>query len=116
MVEVNLNITKGLPYSRRIRVTDGKLTWPTLDELEVKSDVRVSAVSTGTLKGSLAAFITPSFEGNDLILELRMSGKDTRTFSGGFYDIVVSDKGTDDIRAIRVLKGRVEMDRLVTGE
>jgi hypothetical protein len=113
--DVELNLTGGLPYSRRIRVTDGAKIWPTLDLLEVRSEVRVSPIWTSRLKATLSPFITPSIEGDDLILDLKLTGAQTRELSGGHYDVVVTDKGSVDDRGIRVLKGVLRIEQLTTG-
>jgi hypothetical protein len=115
MVEVDLDVIGGLPYSRRIRITDGVNTWPTLDDFEVRSEVRVSRSSSSTLRATLGIFITSSIDGNDIVLDLQMTGSDTRSLLGGYYDIVVSDKGDVDLRGIRVLTGQLRVDQLITG-
>jgi hypothetical protein len=115
MNDVELNVTGGLPYSRRIRVTNGANIWSSVDDLEVRSQVRVSPDWRSTLKASLSSFITASIDGDDLILDLKLTGSQTRTLSGGHYDIVVTDKGSDDVRGIRVLKGILRLEPLTTG-
>lgn len=114
MNDVNLKITAGLPYARRIRIKDGKNVWPSLDDLEVRSEVRVGVSSTSKLKATLRPFITPSFDLNDLILDLQMTGNATRSLLGGYYDIVVSDVGPTDTRAIKVVGGTLTVEKLVT--
>lgn len=115
MVDTSLDITGGLPYNRRVRVVNGAITWPTIDDFEVASEIRVSADKGAKLKGSLTPFIESSVEEDDILLDIRLSGAQTRTLPNGFYDIVISDVGSADHRSIRVLKGRVNVTPLVTG-
>lgn len=115
MIMTDIEIVGGLPYNRRIRVKDAALTWPTLDDFEVASHVRVSESRLSTLKAILTPYIFPSIEGPDIVLDLNLTGSDTRTLSGGYYDIVVSDKGSTDSRAIRALGGKLKIQPLVTG-
>lgn len=115
MVETPLDITAGLPYNRRIRVKDAAVTWPTVEDFEVRSDVRVGPSSNSTLKAVLTPYISTSVDGQDLVLDLNLSGTETRALSGGYYDIVVSDPGETDNRAIVVLGGKLTIKPLVTG-
>lgn len=115
MILTDLTIVKGLPYRRSIRVKNGTNVWPTVDDFEVRSQVRVSDDPRSTLKTDLASFITSRVEGADIVLDLAMTGAETRTIHGGYYDIVVSDKGSTDINAIRVLGGKFNVKPLITG-
>lgn len=116
MVDVDLNVTGGLPYARRIRIRDGTKVWPSVDDFEVRSEVRSSNKYSSRLKFTLSPYITSSIDGSDIVLDLRMTGSETRQLYGGFYDMIVSDKGGADVRAIRILKGRLLVEHLVTGE
>lgn len=115
MMNTDLNIVSCLPYNRRIRVKGAAATWPTVDDLEVRSDIRVSADKRSTLKSSLTPFITPSIIGEDVVLDLNLTGDQSETLSGGYYDIVVGDAGHIENRAIRVLGGKLTVKPLVTG-
>jgi hypothetical protein len=115
MIETPLEITGGLPYNRRIRVKNAALTWPTEDDFEVRSEIRVGPSSDSRLKASLVEYITPSVEDDDILLDLNLTGSVTRTLPGGYYDIIVSDAGSMDNRAIRVLGGKLTIKPLVTG-
>lgn len=115
MTETPLNMTAGLPYNRRIRIKDGKNVWSLLGDFEIRSEVRVSESPTATLKTTLSSFFNASFDVNDIILDLNLTGKDTRSLSGGYYDVVLSDTGSVDARAIRVLFGRLQLEQMVTG-
>ena len=116
MLMTDLTLVGGLPYSRRIRVKKAAITWPTTNDFEVRSQVRVSASKSATLKATLTPYISASVDGEDIVLDLHMNGGSTRTLSGGYYDIVLSDKGSMDSRAIRVLGGKLTIQPLVTGE
>lgn len=111
---VELAMTAGLPYSRRFRITNGKSVWPTLDLLEVRSQVRVRKQPTSALVGALTPFLTPSYDGDDIVIDLELTGAQTRTMIKGYYDIVVSDVGATDERALSIASGKVKVGTLVT--
>lgn len=115
MIFTDLTIVKGLPYRRSIRVKGGVNVWPTVDDFEVRSQVRVSDDPSSTLKTDLAPYITARIDGLDIVLDLAMTGAESRTVLGGYYDIVVSDKGHTDLNAIRVLGGKFNVKPLITG-
>lgn len=110
----DLRIVAGLPYSRRIRVVGAAATWPTVEDFEVRSQVRTGRGPTSTLLFALADYLTPSVEGGDIILDLHMTGSQTRQIKAGFYDIVISDPGEVDERAIRALHGSISIGSLTT--
>lgn len=115
MIDTPLEITGGLPYNRLIRVKNAALTWPEEEDFEVRSQIRVSPSPKATLKGALTPFITKSIEGDDIVLEMNLTGAQTSVLPGGYYDIVISDVGSTDSRGIRVLKGKITVDHTVTG-
>jgi len=109
MVAVNrtpvpLSITGGLPYSRRFRLINGTTVWPTLGDFEVRSQMREGQTVTSALLADLRLFMTPSLDDTDIIISLSMTGAETRALpKAGFYDIVISDIGTDDAQAVLVV-------------
>lgn len=111
---VALEMTAGLPYSRRFRVQDGKLVWPTLDTFEVRSQIRKRKTPTSELLGALTPFLTPSYDEDDIVVDLELTGAQTREVVGGYYDIIISDVGTTDARAIPIASGKVKVGTLVT--
>lgn len=111
---VDLVLTAGLPYSRKIRVTGGTGVWPTLGDFEVRSQIRREQDSNSALLGDLKPYLTPSIDGLDIVLDLVLSGAQTKTIPSGYYDIVLSDPGAVDARAISVLSGQVKVKTLVT--
>lgn len=111
---VDLMLTAGLPFSRRVRVSGGANIWSTLVDFEVRSQIRREADSTSELLGSLIPYITPSIDGADIVLDIEMSGSQTRIIPEGYFDIVISDPGSTDLRAISVLTGRIKLSNLIT--
>lgn len=111
---VELGITAGLPYSRRFRVHDGTNIWPTLDDFEVRSHVRAGKTSLTPLLTDLTPFLVPTLDGTDIVVDLKLTGAETRTLLKGFFDIVISDKGDVDARALPIASGRVKIGSLVT--
>lgn len=114
MDDTLLDITAGLPYNRKIRVTNGVNVWPTLEDFEVRCQVRVAANKNSTLKSTLSSYFTSSIEDNDIVIELNMTGSETREILGGYYDVIISDVGPVDARALPLLKGQVRVTPLVT--
>lgn len=114
-VETPLDIVGGLPYQRQIRIKNGTSIFPVLSQLEVKSQVRVAPDMDSTLRYTLTPHITPSIDGADIVLDLALTGQDTRLMPSGYYDIILSDPGAVDLRAIRVLGGKIKVHPLVTG-
>ena len=104
----------GVPYAQTIRVTGAKATWPTLDAFEVRAQVRSGRTETSPLKDDLARFITASFDDDDILLTVSLTGQDTRAFKDGYYDIFISDPDTVDARAIRVLHGEITVNPAIT--
>ncbi|WP_028637708.1 hypothetical protein [Nocardioides sp. URHA0032] len=100
-----LDVQAGVPYSRRIRITDGKNLWANLADFEVRSQVRAGRQITSPLKADLRPFLAASFDGNDIVIDLTLTGADTRTLVGGNYDILVTDTGATDALGLRVLHG-----------
>lgn len=104
----DLVMTAGLPYARRIRVTDGKDLWAALDDFEIRSDVRSGPAESTRLRADLGQFMTPSYDANDIVIDLALTGDDTRnSMESGYYDVLMSDVGLIDEAAVQVLSGQV---------
>lgn len=112
---VDFMLTAGLPYNRKIRAIGAAKVWPTLEDFEVLSQIRSERSSSSRLLGSLLPYLSASIDGDDIVLDLEMTGAQTRQTPEGFYDIIISDPGSTDLRAISVLSGRVVVGSLVTG-
>lgn len=112
---VDLVMTAGLPYRRRFRMGGVAAIWPTLPEFEVRSQIRAGKDETTELLYNLAQHITPSIDGVDIVLDLVLTGADTRVIpKKGYYDIIVSDPGVTDQRAIPASSGKIKVGLLVT--
>ena len=113
---VELAMTAGLPYRRRIRVTGATSMWPTLDDFEVRSQIRAGRDVNSQFLHDLGQYITPSIEGDDIILTLELTGAQTRLLPvKGNYDVIISDPGVDDAKALPALSGKIKVGQLITG-
>jgi hypothetical protein len=103
-------LTAGRPFSQSIRVKNAKNIWPTLDLLEVRAQMRSGMGESDALIANLHDYMTCAFDENDLVVTLSMTGEQTRelynrqwgTLRRGYFNIIISDVGTVDSRAIVV--------------
>lgn len=110
----DLAMQAGIPYARRIRITDGKNLWASLDAFEVRSQVRAGRQTSSPLKYDLTPHLTPSFDANDIVVDLVLTGAQTRTMVGGNYDMLVTDAGAVDAQGMRVLHGTLTVEPTTT--
>lgn len=111
----NFTITKGLPFARVVRVTDGKNVWPQLVDFEVRSHLRAKPNTDSTLIAVLHTYMAVSFDANDILISWSMTGAQTDSLAAkGSYDIVISDPGGDDARAVLVLEGTITLKTITT--
>jgi hypothetical protein len=114
-VSVPLKCRAGIPYRRRFRLVDGAAIWSTVESFEVRSQIRDKKDSSSELLGSLTPYLTKFIEGNDIVVQLEMTGAQTRTLpKKGYYDIIISDPGVEDDRAIPISSGRITVRSLIT--
>lgn len=112
MSATNLTIQAGIPFSRVFRVVDAKDVWPTLGSLEVRCQLRVGTRPSTRLLSNLHDFMDAAYgtgeTANDVVVTLSMTGADTAALadvmptSSGKADLVLSDAGAVDARAVRV--------------
>jgi hypothetical protein len=106
----DLTMTSGRPLSQIIRVVDAKLIWPTLVELEVRAQLRTGKTSNDALIANLHDYMTWDFDDDDLVITWTMTGEQTRDLYAltwgelkrGYFNVIVSDTGTEDARALVV--------------
>lgn len=110
----DLEMTAGLPYGIRFTVPGRAAVWPTRESFEIRSDIRVGKTEATPLAGRLVDYITAVVEGPDIIVTVRLSGAQTRVVAKGYYDIVLSDPGVEDERALCIAHGKVKVDYLRT--
>lgn len=111
---VPLDVTGGLPYGRNFRVTDGVDIWPDVDSFEVRGQIRQKDKYTAPLVADLTPYLTGEIDGNDIVIKLVMTGAVTRTLGKGAYDILISDPGVEDAKALRVSEGPFNYDHVLT--
>lgn len=111
---VDLEVTAGLPYARRFRVTGATSIWPVLETVEVRSQVRSKKTVASPLVFDLTPYLTRSTDAGDIVIDLELTGAETRTLVKGYYDIILSDAGIEDARAISIAAGQVKVSVLVT--
>lgn len=110
-----LTAVRGVPFARRIRVVAGTTIWATLDDFEVRAQVRSGRSESGRLVADLTEFLTVSLDDADILIDLVLTGAETRALaSGGYYDILLSDVGTTDARALKLLAGQFTVNPTVT--
>lgn len=110
IVNDHLKMTAGRPFNQVIRIVGAKSVWPELDQLEVRAQLRTEKDSEGSLIADLHTYMTPTFDENDLLITWVMTGKQTRDlyalnwgyFKEGYFNVIVSDTGLDDARALVV--------------
>lgn len=110
MTDRDIKITSGKPLNQVIRIVDAKDIWATLPEFEVRAQMRVGKSSSDALISNLHEFMTWVFDANDLKITWAMNGDETRElyaldwgfFKKGYFNLVVSDTGEDDGRALVV--------------
>jgi hypothetical protein len=111
---VTLTVVAGLPYQRRFRILGGRKIWATRDLFEVRSHVRVRRLVTSQLLFDLTPFLKADYEADDIVVDLEMTGEDTRKAVKGYFDIIVSDVGSEDARALTIASGKVKVSTTVT--
>lgn len=105
-----LTMTSGRPLSQVIRVVDAKNIWPTVEELEVRAQLRTGKSTSDALIANLHDYMTWVFDVDDLVISWTMTGEETRDlyaltwgyFKTGYFNVIVSDIGTVDGRALVV--------------
>lgn len=114
-MSTDITITKGLPFSRVIRVESARIIWAELDDFEIRSQLRQKAAVDSPLIADLHDYMTATYEDDDIVITWSMTGADTRALtSKGKYDVIVSDTGSVDARAIPVLSGSISLAVLTT--
>jgi hypothetical protein len=111
-----LALQAGEPYAATITVTDGKLIWATLDLFEVRSHARRYASETSDIIADLTPHLSSTYSGNDIVITLTLTGAFTRALEqrSAHYDMFISDTGTTDTRAFRLLYGPLTVSPAVT--
>lgn len=111
---VRFSVKAGLPFGRRVRVTDGKNIWDNVDDFEARMQIREEESSTSHLKYDFTPHLVKSFDGNDIVIDWNLTGAQTRDLKFGYFDLVVSDVGATDARAIHVIHGYLSLDSITT--
>jgi hypothetical protein len=115
----DLKVVQGVPLSRSYRFVGAAATWPGAAGCEVKAQVKArpgSPVLLDLTPFLSAPAVVASGEGAgvDIAVVLSMTGADTRTVTlGGMYDLILSDLGTVDARAVKV-SGSVSVEHTIT--
>lgn len=111
---IRFDVVAGLPFIRRVRITAGKNIWMTLSDFEARMHIRVAEDPRSTLKFDFTPHLRKSFDVNDIVIEWNLSGAQTRELKFGYFDLVVSDVGITDVRAIQVLHGYLHIRSTTT--
>lgn len=103
------DVKAGLPFARRVRITDGKNIWTDEGDFEARMQIRAVDRADGALRFDFTPFLSQSIDANDILIEWNLSGSQTRELKEGYYDLMISDVGEIDTKAIRVLYGYVNV-------
>jgi len=118
VTSINLYITSGLPYRKRVVATLPSVRdwWLTDADFEVFLQIREEKEITSPLVLDLSDYLTVSMTDEDTVyIILQMTGAQTRLLlKGGYYDLIISDPEVTDARAYPLIKGRVIRKSLVT--
>lgn len=113
-----ITIVSGLPFEIQFQaiLPTGRTWWNSLEDFEVRSDIRETSDYTSDLILDLLQFMTVTFDDVDTVtIDLVMSGEDTRKLlKAGFFDVILSDVGGTDSRAFRIAKGNVSRQVITT--
>lgn len=111
-------ITAGLPFLKSIVATlpQGRTWWVNRSDFEVLCQIREAADESSPLILDLVQYLTVSFDDADRVtIDLLMAGEETRNVTkSGYYDVILSDVGTRDARAVVLLEGPIKRKVLVT--
>lgn len=103
--------TSGTPFSQTIRAVGVKSIWTDLSQLEVRAQLRTGKTTSTPLIANLHDHMTWDFDVDDLVITWTMTGQETRAMfdlptwpsaKKGFFNVVVSDVGVEDARALVV--------------
>lgn len=112
MTALNLTISQGEPLEAQATVTDGAARWDS--GLQVYGEIRPEAGSD-ILILDLRPYLTAVNVGADTVVTLAVPGSVTRGLNaGGRYDVFVSEPGAAQAKALRVMRGAVNLDESVT--
>lgn len=106
---VRFDVKAGLPFARQIRITNGKNIWATLEAFEARMHIREERDVTSSLKYDFSPHIIKSFDVDDIVLAWSLTGAQTRELSSGYFNLLVSDIGSVDDRAIQVIFGYLNL-------
>lgn len=76
--------------------------WETVEALEVRAQVRAGRTVDSRLRFDLTPFLVPSIDGEDVVVDLVLTGADTRLVQPGYFDVLVTDVGGADAQGVRV--------------
>lgn len=111
----DLTMVQGVPFSRQIHVVGGTAVWPTLASVEARAQVRRGEEVSSPLVVDLTPFLTVRIDSLDLVVDMSLTGAQTRAIPrSGFYDLILSDVGTVDARALKILSGKLHLETTVT--
>jgi hypothetical protein len=113
---VNFTIRAGLPFASRFRVVNGANVWAALDQVEVRCQLREGKTQASPIVANLHDYMTLAYDGLDIVVSLDMSGSDTRALPLGkaYYDVILSDIGVTDARAVLIAAGSVTTRETIT--
>lgn len=107
---MDLALVSGVPYSLTATVEDGAALFAAGHH--VYGQIRDEP--GGRLIRDLAGDLASAVVGPDIVVTLTFTGRETRQITDGVYDIFISEPGTEEAQAIRLLDGAVSVEQVAT--
>ncbi len=120
MTVIPLNIESGIPSNMEFITTlpADRSWWLAREDFEILMQMRDAPNGKGNLILDLTKYLTVEMTGpHTLLTTFKMAGQHTRLICrSGYYDVVMSDVGGLDDRAVVLLRGPVRHKSTVTSE
>ena len=115
---VSFYIKAGLPFGKTVvmALPPTRDWWLELTDFEVQAQIREGKSETTPLIIDLNPYLkVTKNDVNTFRIDLDMTGEDTRAISKeGRYDVLISDVGATDARAIKLMKGALYIEPVIT--
>ena len=105
-----LPLVQGVPLDLSITVEGGAARYP--DGHEVRGEIR-STPAGRTLLFALTPYLSSAVVGEDVVVDLHLTGAQTRQISGGALDVFIAE-GPEQAQALRIFDARLEVTRAIT--
>ena len=110
MTDYDLHVAMGQPLQRQfdIDLPIGRDWWTALEDFEVSMKVREGRKNTSAETFDFFPFLDVTMPSADRVtIVLMMTGEETLTVKGGYYDLNLSNPGDEDARIFPIAVGAV---------